>query len=505
MQQTLEDILRDLPAVGRRIEDRIDRQVWGFEFEGKSYWLKFYPAEVSAGRLHRRLFGSPAMREFVRLQWLQKAKVPAVRAAAVLMGYNLDGRRGDAVLVHAIEPSVRLDVCLSELELAGRPMPDRLRIVKQIIDILQTMAKARLGHGNLQLGSFLLKDGRVYLGDAEAVHGSGLLLDDLLLLALSAARHATLAEMQRAWNALGPGGVMPELNRRGPSAWRSEMKRAFADAECFGRIEQAEDGGQWSGMFFKRTKLPQRWSAVSRMQITEADWEAAWPDLKRRIDADELTVLKRGPSGDVLEGTVTLAGQSVAVVVKRPGRNSWRRSVTQVFCGSRAKQAWEKAWGLAVRGIPTAWPLLLMEKRRRGYVTDSLVVMEKVEGPVLAKVDAAADPQAYRVLLGRCGKLLREIERSGLFLYDAKAYNWIVMSDPQFGPTPVLIDADSMRRMRVSIGGLNRLLRSLREDTGTELSAENAIALMRGYRPFASAAALAQLAGLKLEEVEGKA
>ncbi|MGA2498415.1 MAG: lipopolysaccharide kinase InaA family protein [Tepidisphaeraceae bacterium] len=535
MQQNLEDILRDLPAVGRQVENRPDRQVWQFEFEGKAYWLRFHPAEVSGGRLRRRLFGSPAMREFVRLQWLQKAHVPAVRAAAVLMGYQLAGQRGDAVLVHAIEPSVQLDAHLSGLELEGRAIPDRLSIVKQIIDILQTMAKARLGHGDLRLGSFLLKDGRVYLGNAEAVHRSGLLLDDLLLLALSAARHATLAEVQRVWNALGPGGVMPGINRRGPSAWRSEMKRVFADPDCFGRMEWAggadrpvrhggnrsdvatqrrgDEGepapggtprdqrsrpqGQWSGVFFKWTALPQRWSAVSRMRIGDVDWAAAWPELQRQIDAGELKVLKHGRSGDVREGTVTLGGQNVAVVVKRPGRNSLRRSLTQVFCGSRARQAWEKAWGLAVRGIPTAWPMLLMEKRVHGYVTDSLLVMERVEGPVLAKVDAAADPRAYRVLLGRCGRLLREIERSGLFLYDAKAYNWIVMADPQFGPTPVLIDADSMRRMRVSIGGLNRLLRSLREDTGTGLTVENALALVRGYRPFASRAEAARLAGVK--------
>ncbi len=437
------------------------------------------------------------MREFVRLQWLQKAKVHAVRAAAVLMGYNLQGRRGDAVLVQAIEPSVRLDKYQNRLELEGRTVPDRLSIVKQIIEILQTMAKSRLGHGNLQLGSFLLQDGRVYLADAEAVHGAGLLMDDLLLLALSAAPYATLAEMQRAWNMLGPGGAMPELNRRGPSAWRSEMQRLFADGDGFGRLEWSGNGGQWSGMFFKRTGLPQRWSTVSRLEISQADWEAAWPDLKTRIDADELKVLKRGRSGDVLEGTVTLAGCNVAVVVKRPGRSSLRRSLTQVFCGSRAQQAWEKAWGLAVRGIPTAWPMLLMEKRVHGYVTDSLVVMEKVDGPVLAKVDASENPGAYALLMGRCGKLLREIERSGLFLYDAKAYNWIVMADPRLGPTPVLIDADSMRRMRVRIGGLNRLLRSLREDTGTGLSPENALALARGYRPFGSQAQLEQLAGVK--------
>ncbi len=386
---------------------------------------------------------------------------------------------------------------LNSLALEGRSPVDRHGITKQLIQILKSLARAGLGHSGLRLGSFAIREGRVYLAEVEGLHRSGLLLDDLLLLSLDAARYATVTDFQRGWNQLGPGGRMPGLNRRGPSMWRGEARRAFNDPARFGRMLVPDSTGKWSGVCFRSAALPQRWSGVSQLRISEADWAAAWSELWRRIEQDQLSVLKRGHSGDVLEGAVRLCGMDLAVVVKRPGRGSIRRNITQVFCGSRARQAWEKAWGLVVRGIATAWPMLLMEKRLHGYVTDSLLVMEKVHGPLLAELDAQTASESYRLLLWRCGRVLRQMEQSGLFLYDAKAYNWIVRDDASLGPTPVLIDADSVRRMHVRIGGLNRLLRSLREDTPAGLSAENALALVRGYRPFASSAELNQLAGLE--------
>ena len=76
----LENFLRDLPRNGTRIKDRGYRQVWRFEFEGKGYYLKFYPRRGM--RLKRIFRGSAALREFVRLQALQRAGVPAPRAIA---------------------------------------------------------------------------------------------------------------------------------------------------------------------------------------------------------------------------------------------------------------------------------------------------------------------------------------------------------------------------------------------------------------------------------------
>src|ERR1700745_3593332 len=96
----LEQTLRDLPRKGRLVKDRPYRQGWRFEAAEKAYYLKFYPRP--GGKLKRMLRGNPAMREFVRLQWLQKAKVPAPRAVAVLSGFVLGKNKGGCGISEAM-------------------------------------------------------------------------------------------------------------------------------------------------------------------------------------------------------------------------------------------------------------------------------------------------------------------------------------------------------------------------------------------------------------------
>src|SRR5438309_11737359 len=112
------------------VKDRGYRQIWRFEHGGKAYYLKFYPREASRlGRIKRLFRGSPAMREFTRLQWLQKAGVAAPHAIAVLMGFRINDLLGDAVLLDAIEPSVQLDRYLNGLHLAGQRPPNHRQLV----------------------------------------------------------------------------------------------------------------------------------------------------------------------------------------------------------------------------------------------------------------------------------------------------------------------------------------------------------------------------------------
>src|SRR5206468_4227225 len=117
---------------------------------------------------------------------------------------------------------------------------------------------------------------------------------------------------------------------------------------------------------------------------TEQDWNREWENLLGRINADQLDILKRSASGDVLATEIILAGKPINVIVKRPRRSKWYRHVNEVGRGGRARRAWRKAWSLVVRDIPTAWPLLLMERRRLGHVVDSVIVFERVAGTQLS-------------------------------------------------------------------------------------------------------------------------
>ena len=87
-----------------------------------------------------------------------------------------------------------------------------------------------------------------------------------------------------------------------------------------------------------------------------------------------------------------------------------------------------------------------MEKRRNGYITDSISIFERVDGPTFA-AGSNSTPLRRNIakLFRRTGRILRTIDTSGMSHFDAKASNWIVRHDPGMGPSPVLIDTDAVR------------------------------------------------------------
>jgi tRNA A-37 threonylcarbamoyl transferase component Bud32 len=483
-QTSLELSLLDLARTGTLVKDRGYRQVWRFEHDGKAYYLKFYRRSGlrDAGR---RLFrGSPAAREFQRLQWLQKAGINAPRAVAYLMGFKMnapDGGTidGDAVILEAIEPSVPLEQFLSERDVDGRPVPEHRDLASQVIGLVYSLGKAKLGHDDLHLGNFLLHEGKVFLIDAYAVRRGGLRMADVMQLGASVSRFATRTDLVRGWRALGAGDRPPEENPVGLKLWRDLLSRTGGDNRYFGRLEF----GDWRGIFFRQTKHPRRWSAASRLNITEANWQQGWPNMIAEIETDTMPVLKRSRSADVLGTALPLGGTTLDVVIKRPIRRYWYRYLNEIGRGARARRAWFKAWDLIVRDLPTAWPLAFFEKRRFGYVVDTLIIFERVPGPTLWTIDldALASEDRER-LFRRTGHILRQLERFGFAHFDAKASNWIVRPDPALGASPVLIDVDGVRRRQWIALGIRRLLRSMREKK--QYTPEDSLALCLGYAPF---------------------
>ncbi len=476
----LEQTLRDLPRIGTLIKDRKYRQIWRFEHQGKAYYLKFYPSGGYRDQFRRFFRGSPALLEFTRLQWLQKANIPAPRAQGVAMGFMLNNVRGDAVIAEAIEPSVQLDQLLLEADLRGGDTPNHRALVAEVLSIVRRLAEARLGHEDLHLGNFLLHDGKLFLLDAYAVRAGGMRTRDLLMLGHSAARFITKTDFLRGWHKMRMTNPLPNFNNVSRSLQKRFLESVTRSNRYFGRLEV----GDWKGLFCRQTKYPHRWSRVSRLEINRDQWKSQWPTLLEQIEKDQLPVLKRSRSGDVLRGCVTLAGQSIDIIIKRPRRRYWYRYINEIGRGHRARRAWKKAWTLISCGLPTAWPMLLMEKRVAGYVVDAMLISELIPGDTLAHADLSQIPEAQREnLFRRTGHLLRQIELYGFSHFDAKASNWIVFADDKHGPSPVLIDVDGIRRRNWIALGIERLLKSMHENQ--HYSPTDSLALCRGYAPYA--------------------
>jgi tRNA A-37 threonylcarbamoyl transferase component Bud32 len=490
----LEQLLRDLPRVGSLVKDRGYRQVWRFECEGKAYYLKFYPRQASP--LKRLFRGNPALREFTRLQALQKAAIPAPRPVAHLVGFKLAAKSagvpigrarrdetqiGDAVILEAIEPAIQLDRYLNDFLLNGEPIPDHGHLVQQILHLLHQLARAKLGHTDLHLGNMLMHEGKIYLLDGYAVRTGGLTIDHVMQMAHSVRSLATRADLQRGWNELGPGGKLPTYNPISTRQWRKFIERTRGQNDYFGKL----GFDAWRGIFFKHYKFPRRWAPASKLNVRVEDWQREWPRLWEKMISEQMEPLKRSRSGDVWAGEIVLDGRPISIIVKRPYKRYWYRYINEIGRGDRAWRAWHKAWNLVIRDLPTAWPLAVFWKRELGYVTDSLIVFERVPGKTLADVDLDAIAVDQReMLFRRTGGILRKIEEFGFAHFDAKANNWIVQDDPKLGPRPILIDVDGIRFRRWRALGIERLLRSMRHHQ--QYTPADSLALCQGYAPYST-------------------
>ena len=475
----LEEALRNFARVATLVKVGARRQTWRFTFDGRDYYLYFYPRRSSG---NGALGGSnPSHREFFGLQTLQKASIASPRGVAQLSGFRIDNTLGDAVIVEAIDGARRLDEFLLDYELRGQSIPNRRHLALQLRTILHQLGRAGLGHSNLRLGSFLVGGQRVYLRDGAGLRRGGMRQSDVMGLAHESARYATRSELRRAWDLLMPGTDMPRRNPHSPGRWREFLRGIFRENESFGLLSEVE----WKGVFTKRSRHARRWAVSSRLDITHEDWRRAWPRLLEQIERRTLRVLKSDPSGDVFSADIELAGQTVPLIIKRPKRKVWWRYVLDVARPARARRTWIKAWKAIIRNLPTEWPLLVMERRTFGYVTDGILVFERVPGVTLDQFDLdSLDSDARELLFRRAGRTLRTLEDTNLAHYDAKSTNWIVVNDDRIGPIPVMIDLDGIRMLlrKLQGFGIQRLLRAMRQHP--QYTPADSLALCQGFAPF---------------------
>ena len=467
--EQLERTLKQLERLGTFVGDEGGRRVWQFEHAGKTYRLHFYPRK----RTNR------ALREFRGLTALQRAEIPAPHATAMLSGFRIRGELGDAVVLEHLDPEIRLDQYLAGYESRGEPVPSRRELARQVRTIATQLGRAKLGHRELGLDRFLLHGTKLFLSGGEHIRTGGLVMKDVLRLGHTAGRFASAAEVLRAWESIGQGADLPKRNGVSQRKWKLAVRNTLNENEHFGKLEQSG----WKGVFTKRADLPRRWAMASRLNVTLEDWQRAWPHLLSEIEQDQLEVIKRSDNGDVLGGEIVLGGKPVAVIVKRPKRKSRWQAVIDLARASRAKRTWIKTWKMLVRDVPCEWPMLVMEKRQMGYVTDSVIVFGRVGGRTLAESDLDAMVSGARdLLLRRAGRTLRRIESLGFTHMDAKSTNWIVFDDGALaGPLPVLVDVDGVRHYRWATAGILRLLRAMKQHP--QYTPADSLALCEGYAP----------------------
>ena len=458
--QDWEHVLRDLPTIATPVRRSPARETWRFDHAGRAYFLHFYPAGTS------RLSRSPAAREFAALKTLQTLNLDAVRPIALLSGLRFGDRKGDAVMLAAVEPARRLD----ELLTAERALREG------VIAWLEKLTDAGLGHDDLRPSSFLVAGDRVLLADAVGLVKGGLTREHLMRFAHAAGEALSRADRLRGWRRLVPAGDVPPHDRR-----QAKRLRQGLAAQAIEPIKVRE----WQGRFLAGGHAAE-WSPASGVRVTAADWQREWPTLVKAMRDDTLNVMKRDDSGDVLSGRITLGGVAVEVVLKRPKNKFWYRYVLDAFRPSRAWRMWAKARWLLVRGIPVERPLIVLERRVGEYTVEAIAVFERIAGTTMEHVDLdSMSPAARETLLRRCGRLLRRLDDTGLAHSDGKSSNWVVFDSPTRGPLPVAIDVYGIRKLNPwsSLLGLHRLLRAMKKHP--QYTPADSKAICQGFTPFA--------------------
>jgi tRNA A-37 threonylcarbamoyl transferase component Bud32 len=230
---------------------------------------------------------------------------------------------------------------------------------------------------------------------------------------------------------LGPGvrgtaHLIRDLERR---TWRSNLRfwRARDRRRRGGHRLRRVCGGGCVG--FSAPDLDADW--LDRLL---ADPDAPFRDPGRPL-------LKAGRSSTVIELTAPVGGVERPVVLKRFNVTSAADPWLALVRPTPALRSWHHGHGLTQRHIPTARPLAVLHRRRRGLTYEGYLLTEKLPDAVdlHAWVGRPRPPTARRELTDRLGRLVRELHRRRLSHRDLKAAN-VLITAPDADPQPCLID-----------------------------------------------------------------
>ncbi len=278
------------------------------------------------------------------------------------------------------------------------------------------------------LGNFLLKDGRFYVIDGDAIRGPASPADCTGNLAL------LLAQLQPQAEATMRTALLQAYRSGNPGATTDEAQLAAASARARqARLADYLDKSLRDCSLFKSAHSVDRFFSIVRSEtgllaplIHDPD---AW--LERGIP------LKRGR-------TATLARVEVngrQLVIKRYNIKGPGHALSRSWRPSRAWQSWLEGHRLSFLGIATPRPLALIEKRAGPLRGKAWLISEYCDGESLASRFHDPDTVPPASDLDAIGELMRRLVAARISHGDLKATNLLWCDDQ-----PHLVDLDAMRQ-----------------------------------------------------------
>jgi tRNA A-37 threonylcarbamoyl transferase component Bud32 len=481
-----------------RIKHNASRTVYRGVIAGESIYLKHFHSCSLVHRFMRRLGSSGAMREMRFSRHLQEHGVPTPEALAATCADGVEW-----LATRAAEPSQPADAWhamqLSRGQ-AGMRMIDRA--AAELGRMIGRMHAAGVIHRDLHCGNVLVRtdgepDGpvRLVLMDlhrasrrrklsrgARSKNLAQLLHDRYYLTTrtqqIRFLKHYLLAGAapgsMRGWQMLVEHFTKTHSRRQ----HNQRDRRVYRDGKYFSRISLP---GRWRGCVVLASKRRMAGSRAADCAFTTDQWKQALADLPALMSPDGAQVYKDGHSGWVIRRKITLAGRELDVFIKHPLQKRRWKLLLDCLRPSRPIRAFSLGHSLLTRRIPTALPLVALERRVGPILLDSVLITEAVDAQRLdvfletwlsdqPKSDAPLTVNQRRLLgrqvLWQLGRLLQRLHDNHFAHRDLKATNLLVRWSPGQSPEIVLVDLDGLKRQsiitaRCRFQGLMRLNVSL--------------------------------------------
>jgi tRNA A-37 threonylcarbamoyl transferase component Bud32 len=314
----------------------------------------------------------------------------------------------------------------------------RERFVRRLVEVLARHHTAGLVQKDMHLRNFLIAGDRVYTLDGADVaqHRAPL------------GRAASLGNLGLLFAQLDPrdDGLAREVypvyaSLRGWGAGKADLA---ALARAIDRMRERRERQYLRKIFRESTAFAARQDARTML---------AWD---RKYDSTALRALLADPdrfleSGGALlkDGNTSTVGMATVegkrFLVKRYNIKGFWHGVKRALRDTRAARSWRNAHLLRLRGIPTAAPVALLERRRGPLRGVAYFVSEYVEGPNCRDYfNSSAVPLEEKQATAReVLALIQALRRARLSHGDMKATNILLTANG-----PVLVDLDAMHAHR---------------------------------------------------------
>lgn len=486
------------------------REVWRVDDARWSVYVKLTRPPRSYGRMRRVLFGPDCDREQRVAEYAARHGIDTVRPIACGYGPVRQGAFDSVLITEAVDEATPLSGFWSALD---ERKSEARHVKNRVIDAAASLlARAHLNgliHTDLHAGNLLIQphaDGGIRalfvdlltvrtdrpVTPRRAIHNLAQFNQWFMVRGLVSDRVRFL-QCYVAWRRrLESGGAfsrplnddISELVRDIEAAVERHTRKLYAkrdrrcrrDGRYFARLKL--DNG-WTGLACLTAEDVNRDLSPSQGEFTRQQWRQ-W--LRNPVDlvsvGENSSIIKGSTDAVITRNALTSAsGQRFEVVCKQSRPFRFGKRLRYLVRRSRPMLNWKRGHALLNRRIPTSRPLAVVEQRRWGLLTNSILITESI--PFAHDLDAlltlglrdASPGLKYRVkreLAQSLASVVRRLEAHGFEHRDFKASNimaqWNAQSDD---PARVLlVDLDGLRRRSSKAGptmhsALQRLHRSL--------------------------------------------